>query len=257
MNKTLKESLKNSYLHWLKEKIVINDHKDFIEITTPFMDRHNDHLQIYVIPSGDKFILSDDGYIINDLLLTGCDIDSTNKRKETLKSILNGFGVRRSEKNELYIETSIEQFPQKKHMLLQAMLAINDMFMTSSMNIQSIFLEEVENFFMQHRIRYSEQIIITGKSGFQHKFDFVIPRSYVRPERLISTVNNPNIDKAKSILFAWSETKDTRKEGTMLYTFLNDSQKPVGSDIINAFKEYDVRTVLWNERHKYIEELAS
>jgi len=257
MSKTLIESLKNSYLNWLKEKIVLKNLNDVIEITTPFMDRHNDQLQIYVIPVGEKLKLSDDGYIINDLLLSGCDIDSTNKRRETFQSILNGFGVRRSENNELYVETSIEQFPKKKHMLLQAMLAVNDMFMTSSLNIQSIFLEEVENFFMQYNIRYSEQIIITGKSGFQHKYDFVIPRSRERPERLISTVNNPNIDKAKSILFAWSETKDTRKEGTLLYTFLNDSYKPVSSDIINAFNEYDVRTVLWNERHKYIKELAS
>ncbi|MEX1030803.1 MAG: DUF1829 domain-containing protein [Paenibacillaceae bacterium] len=254
---TLKEQLKNSYLTWLKETIKLSDLNGAIEITTPFMDRHNDHLLIYANSTGTKINLTDDGYIINDLLMSGCDINSTNKRKEILQSILNGYGVQRSAQDELYVETTIQQFPKKKHMLIQAMLAVNDMFMTSNLNIQNIFLEEVENFFRQHQIRYSEHITITGKSGFANKYDFVIPRSHNSPERLISTINNPSIDKAKSILFAWGETKDTRKEGTKHYAILNDSHKSVNSDIISAFDEYNIQPIKWNERAKYIDELAS
>lgn len=251
------DNLKSSYLSWLKENIILKDVNGAIEITSPFLDRHNDHLQIFAIPSGNKIKLTDDSYIISDLSMSGCDIDSTIKRKEILRSILNGYGVKRSERDELYVETTIDQFPQKKHMLIQAMIAVNDMFMTSSLNVHSIFLEEVENFFLNHQIRYTEQIIITGKSGLPHKYDFVIPRSQHSPERIVSAINNPNIDKAKLVLFAWSETRATRKEGTRLYAFLNDTQKPISPDVLHAFQEYDIKTVQWNERKNYIDELAS
>lgn len=249
--------LKTSYLSWLQENISFVNYNNAIEITSPFLDRHNDHLQIYALKSGDKIKLTDDGYIINDLLISGCDIDSTEKRRDIMQSILNGYGVQRSHDNELYVETALEHFPQRKHMLIQAMLTVNDMFMTSSRTVHSIFIEEVEQYLVQHQIRFSEQIDITGKSGFAHKYEFVIPRSQSKPERLIRAINNPNIDRAKTVLFAWSETKGIRRPGTMLYAFLNDVQKPVSTDVISAFKEYDVNPVVWRDRLNYVDELAS
>ncbi len=81
----LKDQLKDSYLGWLKENISFKDIDNAIEITTPLMDRHNDYLQLYVVPNGDKLCITDDGYIINDLLLSGCDLHTSKKRKEMLQ----------------------------------------------------------------------------------------------------------------------------------------------------------------------------
>lgn len=59
--------LVNLYADWLKERVKLNTIGDVCELTTPFIDRHNDYLQIYVksIPSG--ILLTDDGYTIKDL----------------------------------------------------------------------------------------------------------------------------------------------------------------------------------------------
>jgi len=253
----LKDQLINSYLGWLKQNITLKDINNAIEITTPLMDRHNDYLQLYVVPQGDKLKLTDDGYIINDLLLSGCDLHGSKKRKEMLQTILNSYGIGRSENDELFVEATIENFPQKKHMLVQAMLTVNDMFLTTRMNVQSIFWEDVENFFIMNDVRYTDNVIFTGKSGFSQKFDFVIPKSKQMGERIVQTINNPSKSKAESVLFAWEDIKNTRKSDSSLYAFINDSEKNISTEIISAFKQYDVKTVLWSGRKQYIEELSA
>jgi hypothetical protein len=46
VNKTM--NLINNYYKWLKEKATLAKTKDWIEITTPYIDRHNDYyIQIY------------------------------------------------------------------------------------------------------------------------------------------------------------------------------------------------------------------
>ena len=63
------------------------------ELTTPFLDRHNDHIQVYAERHGDDIVLSDDGYVLADLRTSGLEL-TTAKRKAVLDSTLNGFGVR-------------------------------------------------------------------------------------------------------------------------------------------------------------------
>ncbi|MCR8961618.1 DUF1829 domain-containing protein [Brevibacillus halotolerans] len=249
--------LKNNYLNWLREKIILNDLGSAIEITTPLLDRHNDHLQIFVIPQGNEFKITDDGYIINDLLMSGCDIGSSKKRREILQTILNGYGVSRSSDDELFVISKIEDFPQKKHMLLQAMISVNDMFVTSKPTIQSLFYEDVENLLDEHDIRYTDNVNFTGKSSYIHKFDFVVPKSKKSPERIIQTMNSPTKDRTQSLLFAWSDTRETRKNDSTLYAFLNDSDKSVSGEIVGALESYDIKPVLWSEREKYIDELSA
>ncbi|WP_342436698.1 DUF1829 domain-containing protein [Paenibacillus sp. FSL L8-0436] len=253
---SLKDQLKRSYLEWIKENTILTDLNGVIEITTPLMDRHNDLLQFYVIPNNKKLLLTDDGYIINDLISSGFELRGP-RRKSILQTLLNSYGVQLSNDNELISEATIDNFPQKKHMFLQAMITINDMFVASQSNVQSMFLDDVENFFDKNDIRYSEQIILTGKSGLSHKFDFLIPKSKNSPERLISAMNRPNIDKTKSMLFAWEDSKDTRKHESVLYAFINDSDKRIKPDIMNAFFEYNATPILWSQREDYIEHLSA
>src|SRR4051812_10255303 len=98
------------YITWLKDRITTADINGACEITTPFLDRHNDRLQIYVIPTETGLRLTDDGYIIGDLESSGCPLDSP-QRKKLLETILAGFGVREVE-NELFIDCTVEAFPQ-------------------------------------------------------------------------------------------------------------------------------------------------
>jgi len=41
------QSLLDEYMRWLKEKTQLRQIDDWVEITTPYLDRHNDYLQIY------------------------------------------------------------------------------------------------------------------------------------------------------------------------------------------------------------------
>ena len=176
------QNLVEKYGEWLKQKFTVQDIGDICEIVTPFVDRHNDFLQIYVKRVDNSLILTDDGYTISDLKLSGFEI-TTDKRKRMLNAILNGFGVH-LDGDQITIKASVDNFPQKKHNLIQAMLTINDMFVMAKPVVASIFKEDVENYLRLNQIRYTPAVKFTGKSGFDQSFDFVIPASQKQPERI-------------------------------------------------------------------------
>ena len=120
------QNLLDAYHVWLKDKTVLHQIDQWVEITTPYLDRHNDYVQIYVKKTNGGFLLTDDGYIIDDLKQSGCKLDS-HKRQEFLQMTLNGFGVKK-DGNELQVYASAENFASRKHNLVQAMLAVNGMF---------------------------------------------------------------------------------------------------------------------------------
>ncbi|MHB8984095.1 MAG: DUF1829 domain-containing protein, partial [Carboxydocellales bacterium] len=242
----------NSYIDWLKSKINLKEVNGYYEITTPFLDRHNDHLQIYVKQTGNKIFLTDDGYTISDLVLSGCDV-SSQRRKNVMQTILNGFGVQ-LDGEALVVEARADNFPQKKHALLQAMISVNDMFMLSQHRVASVFLEDVENFLDHNEVRYTPSVQFIGKSGFSHTFDFVIPSSKKNPERLIRAINTPTREKAETIMFAWNDTRDIRKREAAMLVFINDLDKNIRPDIVSAFTEYDIRPILWTQRQQHVGE---
>ena len=41
------DRLLNDYIAWLKDKTVLRQIDNWVEITTPYLDRHNDYIQIY------------------------------------------------------------------------------------------------------------------------------------------------------------------------------------------------------------------
>src|ERR1700685_1337453 len=116
------ERLLESYRSWLRDKTTLRQlDGSWVEITTPYLDRHNDALQIYAKRSNGGYLLSDDGYTIHDLEASGCSLKSP-KRQDLLKITLNGFGVKVHD-GALEVNAAPENFPLRKHSLIQAMLA--------------------------------------------------------------------------------------------------------------------------------------
>ena len=76
--------------------------------------------------------LSNDGYTIIDLANSGCDM-STPRRFQLSHTTLNGFGVT-FDGDALVVRCEHDQFANKKHNLVQAMLAVNDIFYTATAN---------------------------------------------------------------------------------------------------------------------------
>ena len=256
MTKIEIDALIENYFKWLKDNTstkLIND--TWSEITTPYLDRHNDCLQIYAKKENNNIILTDDGYIINDLISSGCALDS-QRRKEILNTTIKGFGVSLDD-NQIIVKTTIDNFPQKKHDLIQAMLAVNDLFYLSKPQIQNLFFDDVVNWFDSNDIRYVQKAKFSGKSGFDNMFDFSIPKSKKYSERLVQTVTNPSRENSLNLVFKWLDTKDERPSESILYALLNDSEKSISSQINDAFSNYGINVIPWSEKENYTELLAS
>ena len=138
-------------------------------------------------------------------------------------------------------------FAQKKHLFIQAMLRIDDMFMISKSKVASFFLDDIQEFFDEKEIYYSDNVQFTGISGFAHNYDFLLQRSRTKPERLCQAVNNPNKSSMGNILFAWNDTKPARKNGSQLIVILND-QNNIAKGVEDAFLNYDAKVIKWSER---------
>lgn len=254
MNKKECEKLIEAYVQWLRKGLSAEMLDKACELTTPFLDRHNDHLQIYAVKQDGKIILTDDGYILADLRTSGLD-QKTPKRQSILEATLNGFGVRNKD-NQLFVEASQRNLGQKLHSLVQAMLAVNDMFVMAQPRVFSFFWEDVRTFLDDYNIRYSPRVKISGRSGFDHAIDFLIPKSKKKPERFIQTINAPNKNTIGTYLFALGDTKQARGNGAEAYAFLNDQEREIGGDIIEALETYEVNAALWSKRKDFVEALS-
>ncbi len=249
--------LKERYFSWLKEKTLLQKIDDWVEVTTPFLDRHNDYMQIYVRRTETGFLLSDDGYTIADLEMCGCPLN-TPKRQNLLTTTLRGFGVQRDVKsNELYVNASDSNFPMRKHNLIQAMLAVGDLFYLATPYVASFFLEDVETWLDSHGIRFSPRVKLTGASGFDHHFDFVIPKSRSHPERVLLGLNRPDRANVERTVFAWEDTKRMRSTEANAFVLLNDAEHRIADNALAALQAYNVNPFLWSERESVREELAA
>jgi len=247
--------LLDDYLAWLRDKTALRQLDQWVEITTPYLDRHNDYLQIYAARRNGSWLLTDDGYILEDLEQSGCSVDSP-KRQALLRMTLNGFGVQLNQ-HRLEVHASADNFGLRKHSLLQAMLAVNDLFYLASPVVTSLFFEDVLAWLDVSEIRYTPKVSFTGKSGYPHVFDFAIPRSKVQPERLLRAINRPNKDAAQALAFAWIDTRDVRPVESRAYALLNDTQHEVSEAVVDALRSYEVAPVLWSRREDVRAELAA
>lgn len=245
----------SEYLKWIKDNTVAKTVEEgkVCSISTPFLDRHNDHLDIYLIKTSDNLKLTDNGYTIADLKMSGFEIN-TPKRESILKTALNGFGVKMNGNDELYIDANSQNIGQKKHYLLQAILAVNDMFNLSQETVYSLFKEDVELYFRSNDIFFSKDIKLTGKSGFDHNIDFLIPASKNKPERLIKAINTAKKDSVLSSIMAFTDINQTRETLTKNFVVYNDLEKKVPKDVIGAFDNYAVKHIPWSQKELCLSE---
>jgi hypothetical protein len=246
MTKAECERLIAEYLRWLKEGLRVTELGGGCHVATPFLDRHNDEIEIYVEKTDGGFLLTDDGYTVSDLEASGMTF-STEKRRAHLESILNGFGVRLSN-SELQLVATAQDFPQKKHSLVQAMLAVNDMFVMGQEHVFSLFREDVSAFLEQHGVPSFPDIKLTGKSGFDHKFDFGIPKSRTKPQRVLQAINNLTKDQALSFAFAVADVRAMRGEPLQALSFVNDVDHPLNDENVSAIRAYEIVPLPWSRR---------
>lgn len=250
------ERLIDDYTRWLQDKTTVRQvTDDWVEVTTPYLDRYNDYMQIYVRRRNGGFVLTDGGHVIDDLEQSGCVLD-TPKRQELLRVTLAGFGVHR-EGEALLVEATPENFPLRKHNLVQAMLAVGDLFYLAQPSVASLFYEDVVRWLDDGDIRYTPNVKFTGHTGNDHVFDFVIPKSRREPERLLRVVNRPSRETAEALLFAWVDTRENRPEESTAFAILNDQDQHVPQAVMDALLNYGVTPVPWSQRESVRSRLAA
>jgi hypothetical protein len=250
------EELLHNYRAWLRDKTTLRQvNGDWVEITTPYLDRHNDALQIYVRAENSGYVLTDDSYTIHDLEASGCNLH-TEKRQDLLRMTLNGFGVK-LENEALEVHATAETFPLRKHSLIQAMLAVNDLFYLAKSVVESLFFEDVVSWLDANEIRYTPEVKFTGTSGYDHLFNFVIPKSRREPERIVQALNRPTRETALLFINAWTDTRQTRPPASRAYAMLNDMEQPVSGSVIDALRHYQIQPVPWSVRAQVVTELAA
>lgn len=251
------DRLLSDYRAWLKDKTTLREvNGSWVEITTPYLDRHNDALQIYARAEKGGYVLTDDSYTIHDLEASGCNLH-TEKRQDLLKMTLNGFGVRINNEA-LEVHTSPENFPSRKHNLIQAILAVNDLFYLAKPIVESLFFEDVVTWLEANDIRYTPKVKFTGTSGFDHLFDFVIPKSpRKQPERIMQAITRPTRDSAEAFIYAWSDTREVRPPESKAYALLNDVEQSISGGVLEAFRNYQIQPVPWTNRVEIVTELAA
>jgi uncharacterized protein YegP (UPF0339 family) len=247
------DKLIDDYYKFLRDRTVaITDTgTDWAVISTPFIGAFNDNIEIYAKKNQDKIILSDDGVTLKNLDLQGVAINNSAKRKEIFDKLLLTYGIK-CKNDELVVETVEANFAQKKHNLMMTIFEINDMYMLSKPSVSSIFKEDVKLFLDEQGIIYTPQFISKGRTGLEFTFDFQI--AYKNREIVIKSFNFLNKANVPNFLFTWDDVKSVREQVSnkklMGLAFVNDVEKGVEPEYIDALKSRNAECILWSERKK-------
>lgn len=245
------ETMLDEYTNWLRKEMTITEIGEYYELTTPYLDRFNDYLQIYVKMNKDGTIsMTDDGYILSNLYSSGIKFKKGSKRKVILDRILNNYGIEQKE-DDLYVTCNPNNFAQKKHLMVQAMLAIDDMFELRSDSVKDMFVEDVAMFLDEKEIYYTRDFSMIGKTGSLYTYDFLFQKSKNQPERFCRGINRLRESNRNMAIFNWIDTKEKRIDESELILFINDANQ-VNSEDIEAFEKYEIKPVLYSEREKNI-----
>ncbi len=252
------ERIIEEYAEWIKNNSFVRNVRDgkYCAITTPFMDRHNDHIDIYITKTENgNYLLTDDGDTISDLMITGT-FPNTPKRRQIINTTLNGFGVS-TDSESIFVEVqNTGDLPKKKHALIQAILAVNDMYMMSQENTYSFFKEDVSTFLSARNINFVPDVKISGKTGYDHNIDFILPKTTKSPERLIKTINKATKDQILAIVFAFSDISAVRSIESEQIVMFNDEYGNISSDAEKALNRYEIKHIPWSKRNEYVESLS-
>lgn len=243
----------HDYYSWLKNKtVVLPDEKtEWVAIQTPFIGLFNDVIEMYAQKNGEKIILSDNGETFHNLELVGTSLNRTGERRGIAERILLNYGIQLNGE-ELITETTIQNFAQKKHNFLSAIMELNDLYVLSKNNVASIFKEDVRTYLDTQNIIYTPDFISKGSTGLEFMFDFQIAGK--QNELVLKSFNTINKQTLSSFLFSWDDIKPIRekisKKKVTAIAVLNDEEKPIKQEFLEALNAKEANYIIWSERFK-------
>lgn len=133
------EHLITQYANWIKDNYVIRElDSEWHEVVTPFLDSHNDLIEIYLKQEGNSILLSDGGNTLQELRMSGVIFDSQHpNRQHELENILRCYGITNNTDNELVVYADANSFPKVKHRFIQAILSIYDLSILAQPKVEN------------------------------------------------------------------------------------------------------------------------
>jgi Domain of unknown function DUF1828./Domain of unknown function DUF1829. len=247
------DELIDEYYSFLREKTYtsLDNETGWFVISTPFTGIFNDTLDIYAKKEDNIIHLSDDGATIKNLELSGSSINRSAKRREILDNILMNYGIQLIE-SELIVNATNQNFAQKKHNLISAMIELNDLEIMTKHAVFSVFKEEVKGYLESQDIIYTPQFISKGSTGLEFMFDFQI--AYKSKEIVVKAFNNVNKINLPNFLFTWRDIKEVRENITQKkvvgIALINNEDKEIKKEYLDAFNSQGAGYILWSDRFK-------
>lgn len=253
----LEVDLAREYLKWLKERITAFHHGETGILSTPFLDPFHDGIQIYLESKNGEILLHDGGNTLDNLQSLGVTIEDSERRRALIDRAITGCGVRFQE-HRLLTSATTGNLAQRVHLLLTAILRLNDLWMSAAPHRWTDFFELVAEFLDHQNVTYTANVIIPGRT-VEHPIDFVIPLPK-RRERLIKLVGSPRPQTAKIISFTWIELREARPQADRV-VILNDVRgrdlladesqeefKRVSDQTVAILRGYSTEVYRWSER---------
>lgn len=243
----------NQYYDWLKTKTYakVDEQSDWVAVTTPFLGLFNDPIEIYMKMEDETILMSDDGVTLKNLELAGASITRSPKRKEWLDFILLNYGIT-IDNGELFVKAKQADFSQKKHNLICAISEITDMEITAKHIVSSLFRDDVKQLLDEQEIIYTPQFITKGSSGIEFTFDFQIAGR--NKELVLKSFNSLNKINVPNFLFSLDDIKPVREKTSgkemLSLAVINDIEKDIKPEYINALKSRNTDILFWSERNK-------
>lgn len=252
------DQLKQEYLEWTQKKLKFERNDGFVEIVTPFVDMHHDYVSLFCSKESNGYKLSDDGYLINELNDLGVDVTKSSKRNQFFTMTLNIFGISfDSSTSELYVKFhTLSEYPERQQRLIQCVMRVSDMLLTSRNRVISFFTEDIANYFLENDVFFNESASFIGRSGRGQTFDFALPRTKRVKPKLIKAINNPTSESYKDPLLSFIDVQETKSDHGFLVV-ANDTNIAISDKFVQSLENYNIKVLPWSDRNKWVEEIKT
>ena len=126
------------------------------------------------------------------------------------------------------------------------------MEITAKHLVSSLFRDDVKQLLDEQEIIYTPQFITKGSSGIEFTFDFQIAGR--NKELVLKSFNSLNKINVPNFLFSLDDIKPVREKASgkemLSLAVINDIEKDIKPEYINALKSRNTDILFWSERSK-------
>ena len=243
--------LQQQLLKWTEDHFLFSGSQDEVILTTPFVDLHNDCIEMLIEEVEYALRVTDGGQTLADLEISGVNI--TEQRQQQLAEVFNRIGVTCTD-GEISATASLAGASGAIHSVLQGILAAQGLTFSVRPRRRQPIADEIDDVLRKSSLPYNRQVPINGKSGLSQQIDFVVRDNGRFPHHLIQTISNPDKGAMERQIFFAMDTKEqyaalTNTEPRFV-AVLSDVEQAIAPSMMGALLHYDVRPVVLSEARR-------